>query len=325
MHRTLPGHDNAVTAQRDLCDDIGTIVIFRPHVGDLLVERLVLGDRLQRGKGHRHAGFAAEVAHPAEFVPFPVEIAGQFEHAITDPPHRPADADQLFLGRGGAGDQFAVDAAMQDGARGRETECAGFQPVLDNLRHLFDLVLGRNRTRLFPVAQDIGTYRTVRDMGCDIDGARHSFQLVEIFGKRLPVPTHPFGQRGAGNILDAFHKIDQPLVPVGPRRGKSDAAIAHYHRGDAMPAGRRHFVIPGRLAVIMGVHIDKARRHIFPGCINLFAALRGNRPDQRYAITIDRNVGYKRLAARSVNDGSATNYQIMHRVSPLYFRTAYQI
>jgi len=75
----------------------------------------------------------------------------------------------------------------------------------------------------------------------------------------------------------------------------------------------------------MGVHIDKARRYIFAGCINLFAALRGDRPDQRNAVAINRNIGHKGLAARSVNHGTATNYQIMHRVSPLYFDMAYQI
>ena len=79
------------------------------HLGDLLLERQFLGDRLERGESHRQAGFAADLAHPAKFVPFAAQVAGHFEHAVANPAHGAADLDQLFLGGGGAGDQFAVD------------------------------------------------------------------------------------------------------------------------------------------------------------------------------------------------------------------------
>ena len=37
-------------------------------------------------------------------------------------------------------------------------------------------------------------------------------------------------------------------------------AIAHHGRGDAMPGGRGHVAVPDRLAVVMGVDVDEARR-----------------------------------------------------------------
>ena len=59
MHSATPGHDDAVTAERDLRHDIGALCVLRPHLSDLLIQRKRFGDRLQRGEGDRHAGFAA--------------------------------------------------------------------------------------------------------------------------------------------------------------------------------------------------------------------------------------------------------------------------
>jgi len=73
-------------------------------------------------------------------------------------------------------------------------------------------------------------------MGADIDRARQFFERVEIFREGLPVPGDSFGQSGSGDVLHAFHQADQPFVAVGLGWRKADAAIAHDHGGDAMPA-----------------------------------------------------------------------------------------
>ena len=46
MHCALPRHDDAVAAQGNLRDDIGTTVVLRDHRADLFLKRHFLGDGL---------------------------------------------------------------------------------------------------------------------------------------------------------------------------------------------------------------------------------------------------------------------------------------
>ena len=116
MNGPLPGHNDAVTPQCDLRDDIGAIVVFRPHAGDLFVERQFLGDGLKRGERNGQAGFAAHLAHPAEFIPIALHVGSHFEDAVARATHGSADFDQLFRCRGGARHDFAIDIAVKHGA-----------------------------------------------------------------------------------------------------------------------------------------------------------------------------------------------------------------
>ena len=133
MDSAAPGHDDAVPAQRNLRHDIGPLGIFGPHGFNLLIERQFLGDGLQRGKGHRQAGFAAEVAHPLKFIPLALQVGCHFKHPVADAAHCPSDAEQFILGRGGARDQHAVDRPVQHGARCRKAERTGPEAVFHNL------------------------------------------------------------------------------------------------------------------------------------------------------------------------------------------------
>ena len=236
MHCSLPRHDDAISAQRDLRDDIGAIIVLRTHFGNLLVERQFLGNRLERGEGDRQAGFAAERTHPFKFVPLAFQVRGHFEHAIADPAHTAPDFDQFLCGRSGTRHQFAIDRLVQDGARCRKTQRPGAHAFLDDAGHFGDVLGSGYGARLFPIAKHICTHRAVRHMRANIDGARQPLQLVQIFREGFPVPAHPLRQGGARNILDAFHQADQPFVPVRLGRRKADAAIAHDDSGHAMPA-----------------------------------------------------------------------------------------
>ena len=315
----LPSHDDAIAAQRDLRDDIGTIVILGAHRGNLFLQRHFLGDALQRGESDWQTGFAAQLPHPAEFVPFALHVRRHFEHAIADPAHRPADADQLFLRRGGAGDQFSIDRLVQHGAAGRKTERTRTDALFDDARHFGDVELGRHRTRTLAVTQHIGADRAVRDVRADVDGARQFLQRVEIFRKALPVPAHPLGQRRAGNILDPFHQADQPVVAVGAGGREADPAIAHDDGGNAVPRRWSHFRIPRRLPVIMGVDIDKAGGDDLAAGVDLLPARAAHLADNADAVAIDGDIADIRFAASAIDDGAATDDQIMgcaHGLSP---------
>ena len=65
-------------------------------------------------------------------------------------------------------------------------------------------------------------------------------ERVEVLGERLPLPLDALVQRGAGDVLDALHQLDEPVLLAGPHRGEADAAVADHDGGDAVaaPTGR---------------------------------------------------------------------------------------
>ncbi len=310
MDRALPRHHDAIAAQGDLRDDIGTIVVLRAHRGDLLIERHFLGDGLERGKGDREPGLAAHLPHPAKLVPLAPHVAGHFEHAMPGAAHRAADCDQFFRGGGGAGDDLALDIAMDHGAAGREAQRPGAHALFDDLRHLRDVIGGGDGAGPLALAQHIGAHGAMRDMGGDIDGAWEFLQRVEIFGEAFPFPGHAFGQRGAGNILDPFHQPDQPFVLVGARRREADPAIAHHHGGDPVPARGCHLLIPGRLTVVIGVDVDKAGGDEVACRIDLFGGVAGHRTDLRDQPACDGDVAGKAVVPGAIDDGAVANDQV---------------
>ena len=208
---------------------------------------------------------------------------------------------------------------MQHGARRRESERACTHAFLDDAPHFLDVLFGRDRTGALALAEHVGPHRTVRHMRTHIDGARQFLQSVEILGEGFPVPFHPFGQRGAGNVLDAFHQADEPFMLVALGGCETDAAIAHDDRRHAMPARRRHFLVPGRLAIVMRMDVDKAgcdqmtaRIDLLGGIATDFSNL-GNEP------VLDGDIAGKPVLSGSIDDGPVADDQIIcgHVCAPL--------
>ena len=187
---------------------------------------------------------------------------------------------------------------------------------LDDARHFGDVGLGRDRAGLFAVAEHIGAHRAVRNVARDVDGAGQLFERVHIFGEGFPVPRHAFGERCAGDVLDPFHQADQPFVAVGLGGGEADAAIAHHDGGDAVPARRRHFGVPRRLSVIMGVDVDEAGGDDLAGGVDFLASRAEVFTHRDDPVAVDRDVRDKGRSARTIDDGAAANHQIMHVRSP---------
>ena len=208
MHCALPRHHDAVSTQGDLGDDVRSVVVFRAHRGDLFLERQLLGDRLQRGEGDGQACLAAELAHPAEFVPLAHHVARHLEHAMAGAAHRAADLDEFLGGGGGAGDDFAVDGAVEHGAGGGEPQRAGADPFLDDLAHRGDVFRRRDGTRALAFAEHVRAHRAVGHVGADVDRPREFLERVEVVREGLPIPLHPLGERGAGDVLHPLHQPD---------------------------------------------------------------------------------------------------------------------
>ena len=162
---------------------------------------------------------------------------------------------------------------MLGGARRREAHGAGTQRLLGEARHLLDFALVRCLFVLGAAfAHDIEAQRAVRQLRRHVDRAAHRFEGIEILREGLPVELHALAQHRARNVLDAFHQIDQVGRLARPHRGEADAAIAEHRGGDAVPGRGRHERIPRRLAVIVGVDVDEARRHDQARGIDLAAA-----------------------------------------------------
>ena len=49
-------------------------------------------------------------------------------------------------------------------------------------------------------------------------GAGHAVERIEEVREALPFPVQPFMQRGAGNVLDRFHQVDQPAAMLPAHR-----------------------------------------------------------------------------------------------------------
>ena len=150
---------------------------------------------------------------------------------------------------------------VRDRARRREPERAGADRLGGEPAHL-----RRSRRRSGPrrgrrrgrpsrsrAARHAAPARA-KSIACGVESMTSRYS-----GNDLPAPRDALVQRGAGDVLDALHELDEPVVPVGPHRREADAAVAHDHGRDAVPRRRREQRVPGDLAVVVRVHVDPAR------------------------------------------------------------------
>ena len=171
----------------------------------------------------------------------------------------PTRAEQLVLGGEGAGDRLAVHGAMPERAAGGERRAR--RPRRRRAR-------SRASPRC-PRAWRARSWRRARPSRRRAPApwatwvpkstAKARLSSTSRYSREgLPAPGHALGQRRAGDVLDAFHQLDQPSSWPGPNGREADAAVAHDERRDAMAGRRVERVVPGDLAVVVGVDVDEA-------------------------------------------------------------------
>ena len=74
----------------------------------------------------------------------------------------------------------------------------------------------------------------MRDLCRDIDSQLSLRENIQVLGEAFPSPRHAFGERRAGNILDALHQLDQPLMVARLAGREADPAIADDRGGDTV-------------------------------------------------------------------------------------------
>ena len=96
----------------------------------------------------------------------------------------------------------------------------------------------------------------------EVDRVRHRVDRVHVIGERLPAPRDALGERRAGDVLDAFHQLDERRLAARPHRREADAAAAHHARRHAVQRARRQLGVPRHLAVVVRVDVDEAGQHV---------------------------------------------------------------
>ena len=166
----------------------------------------------------------------------------------------------------------AVAGAVIERARGGEAQGPGLDRALGDRGHGGDVGLGGRLAVRAALAHDEDAQRRVRQLAADVDVEATLRQAVQVVGIALPVPRQALGQDREGDVLDAFHQPDQPVVIVRAAGREADAAVAHHHGGDPMPRRGLHPLVPGRLAVVVGVDVDEAGRDDLAARVDLLGA-----------------------------------------------------
>ena len=118
-------------------------------------------------------------------------------------------------------------------------------------------------------------------------------------------------------ILDAFHQRDQRVAVRRAAGGETDAAIAHQRRGHAMPGRGGEVAVPHRLAIIMGVDIDKSWGDQQAMGVDFLRAPRRHRADGADHAAIDGDIGGEAGAAGAIQHMAAANDEVVaHDCAP---------
>jgi hypothetical protein len=257
-----------------------------------------------RALGQREGQRSARgLDHPAQQGELGLRV-GEVRHHLQHPgvrrlqPH--GDADQLVLGRRQGRGRLAVAGAVVQRARGGKAERAGLCRAPRDGGHGGDVGRCRGLAVRAPLAHHMHAQRRVRQLGADVDVEPPRLQRVQIVRIALPVPRQALAQHRKGDVLHPLHQSDQSVVVLWPAGGEAHAAIAHYRRGHPVPGRRLHPLVPGRLAVVVGVDVDEAGRHDQAARVDLLGARPRDRAHRGDAALLDRDVGRDDRPTRAV-------------------------
>jgi len=252
----------------------------------------------------------AEVAlQPAE-----ADVGGDLDHPTAALGHGPTEGHHLIRSGEGAGNGLAIEGPVQHDPRGAEPESPGLHRFGHDGGHGLDLGRGRIFVAGPSFTHYVGADRTVGYVGGNVHDPGHGFQGIEVLREGLPTPLNAFGQGRAGDVLHPFHELDQPVVPVGLDRGETDPAVAHDRGGHPVQRRWRELGVPGGLAVVVGVDVDKTGGDDQPGGVDLTSTgadfIRFD--DGADGVAVDGDIGAAGSGPGAIDDGSTPDHQVMH-------------
>ena len=149
-------------------------------------------------------------------------------------------------------------------------------------------------------------------LGAEVEYPLAGIKVVEVLGEGLPAPLDAVGQGRPGDVLDAFHQLDQEVAPIRGGRREADTAVAHHRRGDAVPSGRCELGVPGRLRVVVGVRVDEPGGDEAAVGVDLASPGADIGADLRDRLAVDGDVGGPGRSAGTVDDLTVADDEIVH-------------
>ena len=171
---------------------------------------------------------------------------------------------------------------------------------------------GRGLVAGAALAHDVAAHCAMRHLATDIGDLRQPVDVIEELGERLPTPLDAGCERGARDVLDTLHEPDEPVMSIGCSRREADAAVAHDHGGDAVPARRRQERIPRDLPVVVGVDVDEAGRHQRTVGIDHLASRALDATDVGDGAIGDGDIGGLGRCAGAVDDRAPLDHEVVH-------------
>ena len=222
-----------------------------------------------------------------------------------------AQLDQLLAG-GGAGGHRVAGAVVVSRRLGRGKAHAAFgERLMQQFLHGFELTrAGGLIHRRF--AHHRAPQRRVTDEKADVHSRLPLFDPFEIAPERGPVPGHAIAQARERHALDAGQHFHQIVAAFGGEGRDREAAVAGKHAGDAVVARRAQRRVPEYLGVVMGVDIDKPRRHHQTGGVDGFFRRLVDLADRHDTSVPDADIALVACGAGAVDDGSAFDHIVQH-------------
>ena len=106
-------------------------------------------------------------------------------------------------------------------------------------------------------AHDVRAQRRVPDVGGVVDRLGQLVHHIHVLPERCPVPADRGRHRLGGNILRARNVGDDQIALRGGTGRERESAVAHHHRGDAVPARATAQRIPEHLCIHVRMPVDK--------------------------------------------------------------------
>jgi hypothetical protein len=208
-------------------------------------------------------------------------------------------------------------SAVAEGTGGGESERAGSHRLGDQHRHLVDLGGGGGGVTDGAVAHDPDPQCTVGDLGADIHRPGPRVERIEVLGERHPVPGHALGHGDTGDVLDPFHQLHELLPSLGEHRSEPDTAVPGDDRGDAVRGRGFEQIVPGHLAVEVGVGVDETGGDHQTGGVDLACTGAVHRAAHLHQQSVaDRDVTEEPGSPGAVDDGSVADDEIEHDFPP---------
>ncbi len=151
------------------------------------------------------------------------------------------------------------------------------------------------------------------DHGADIDRRAARGDRVEVLREGLEAPffAHACLQRGDAHALDLLERADDEVAMRPPRRRDAEAAIAHHHRGDAVPGRDAEHAVPQDLRVVMRVDVDEARRDDAALGVDRLACLVRRVAQRHHLAAGDADIALEARLPGAVDDAAAGDLQVV--------------